>query len=55
MFGKSKKAGDHEPGEFITPKKTGKTVKIIAKGNGKNVGVTNGGDSWVISGDTEVE
>lgn len=55
MFGGSKRAGDHEPGEFITPKETGKTVKIIAKGNGSKVGVTNGGSSWVMSGDAEVE
>lgn len=55
MFGSSKKAKDYNPGQYITPKKTGKTLKIIAKGSGRNVGVTNGKDSWVIDGETEVE
>lgn len=53
MFGS--KARDHEPGDFITPKKSGKTVKIIAKGDGDRIGVTNGASSWVMSGDAEVE
>lgn len=53
MFGS--KARDHEPGEFITPKNSGKTVKVIAKGDGKKIGVTNGRDSWIMSGDAEVE
>lgn len=54
MFG-GDRARDHEPGEFITPKASGKTVKIIAKGDGKKIGVTNGGSSWIMSGDAEVE
>lgn len=53
MFKITKKVKDYKPGDRIVLVKSGKTVTIVAKGNGANAGVTNGTDSWVISGEVE--
>lgn len=53
MFNTTKKVKNYKPGDKIVLVKSGKTVTIVAKGDGTNAGVSDGKDSWVISGEVE--